>query len=154
RRQYRLGHRLHLLDDVVLAIQRVTNAVRRLGAGSGHHIADGTARGLRRLPRRSGVRGRRSGVLLGALGQGLPVDQGVIQGAAAQALHDLNQVGIDRLVGEQTLIELALHLFRERRPVAADGLHADEFNTALAAAALTQARVTLARAALAVTGSR
>ena len=32
------------------------------------------------------------------------------------------------MIGEQPLIELALHLLRKRRPIAAHDLHADEFD--------------------------
>src|SRR5690606_28355877 len=49
--------------------------------------------------------------------------------------------------GEETPIELALHVTRERRPVAAHDLHADELDVARG---VEHPRITLARAARAV----
>src|SRR5882757_2422300 len=51
------------------------------------------------------------------------------------------------------MIQLALYLFGERRPIAADDLHADELDV-MPVAGLQQPRIALARAARAVTGLR
>ena len=73
----------------------------------------------------------------------------VVQLAVPHLPHDLREVGIDGLIGEQALIEFALHLLGESRPVAAHDLHADELD-AVRGVAVAQAGIALARAARAV----
>ena len=57
------------------------------------------------------MRRRGGGVLAGMLAQVLEVHELVVEVAASHPAHDLREILIDRLIGEQALIELALHRF-------------------------------------------
>ena len=67
-------------------------------------------------------------VLLRIFPQVLAIHELIVELAAAHAAHDLGEIDIDGLIREQPLIQLALHLLRERRPIATHDFHADELD--------------------------
>src|SRR5256885_8535237 len=159
RLEHGLGDRLHLLLDVVLAVERVLEIVERLRARRRHHVADEPARGLRRLARGRDVRRRARGVVVGRLAEVLAVDELLVELARAHSAHDVREIRVDALVHEQAPVELALHALREGGPVAAYDLEADEFETfageilrgeVATARAVHEPRVALARSPRAV----
>ena len=112
----------------MLAIERVFDRVERLGAGGCHDVAHQPTSRLLRLARGRHVRRRRGRVFLGVLAQVLAIDERVVEFALAQAGDHLRKVLVHGLVGEQSPVQLALHVLRERGPVAAHDFHADEFH--------------------------
>src|SRR6266404_7589039 len=159
--QHRFRNGFHLLRHVVLTIERVAYVVERFGAGRRHDIADQPTRSPAGLARSSHVRRRGCGVLAGILAQVLAIYQRCVQLAVSYFLHDVSEILVDGSVGEQALVELALHLLCKRRPVAAHDFHADELDVARTRVAIRvrvciaeQPRIALARAARAVPGAR
>src|ERR1700678_4291199 len=151
--QHRLGDWFYLLHHVVLAIERVANVVERLGARRRHDVADRSRKRLGGFARRDHMRWGSCGVFLGVLAQILAIHQRRIELAASHPPHHVREICVDGLIGEQTLIELALYQLCQRRPIPAHDFHADELD-AVRLRTAEQACIALAGAARAVARAR
>ena len=77
--EHRLGNRLYLLRNVVLAVERMLEVVDRLGTGSGDDVADRSPLRLARFACGCDVRGRGLGVVADVFAQVLVIDEILIQ---------------------------------------------------------------------------
>ncbi len=124
----------------------MVDVVQRLRPGGRHDVLDEPLGRLRRLAGRGNVRRRGRRVVVSRFPQVFAVNERIVAGAVTHLPHDVGQVGVDSLPGEQALVELALYLFGELGPIAPDNLHANEFDAiGLGARAIEQPGVALTR---------